>query len=954
MSDQRIGDIATAHRAGSSVETLFDGPGEMRAMCRAFDWGSTSLGHASSWPLSLRTTVATLLASRHPMFLWWGTELVQVFNDAYRPSFAEGGRHLRALGARGAEFWTEIWPIIGPQIDQVMNGGEATWHENQLVPIERNGRLEDVWWTYSYSPAFDDGGRVGGVLVVCQETTAQVLANREREKLLADTARAERRAARVLERVSDEHLTMDAEFRILSVNDAALGNLGMTHEDLIGRTHWEAFPASVGTDVEARYRRAMAEQRETHFEHHYVGDGYDRRLEIDVYPTDDCGLAIFWRDVSDAWRTQAALREREARLRAIYDGTYSSIGLLSPDGTLLDANRASLEFAGNTRDDLVGRKFWDTPWFTPTPGASEFVRGAVARAAKGEFVRAETELLRPSGEAVTFDMSFHPVRDEQGDVVLIVPEGRDMTEQRRAERTMRETELRYRALFSSIDDGFCVIQMIFDEAGQPVDYMFVETNAAFDKQTGFVDAVGKRVRELVPGHESKWIDAYARVARTGEPTRLHEHAVAMHRWFDAYAFRLDPTVDGRVAILFRDVTAAHIAAEERERLLHALQVERARLGYVFQQAPSFLAVLRGPEHVYDLVNAAYLRIVGDRVKIGCSVREALPELVEQGFVALLDHVLATGQPFVGKEVQIDLARTPGAAPEPRFVNFVYLPLVEADGSRTGVIAHGTDVTEQVTARHEIERLYAVEQEAREALQDALKVAEAANRAKGEFLAVMSHELRTPLNAIGGYAELMEMGIRGAVTSEQKEDLRRIQTSQRHLLGLINEVLNYAKLETGSVHYEIEAVLVHDALNSAELLVSPQARVKRHTLEVRETPRELRASADVEKLRQTLVNLLSNAVKFTDTGGHIEMWCDADDANVHIRVRDDGLGIPREKLDVIFDPFVQVRSDFTRPNEGTGLGLAISRDLARGMGGDLTVESVVGEGSTFTLTLPKAP
>jgi PAS domain S-box-containing protein len=232
-------------------------------------------------------------------------------------------------------------------------------------------------------------------------------------------------------------------------------------------------------------------------------------------------------------------------------------------------------------------------------------------------------------------------------------------------------------------------------------------------------------------------------------------------------------------------------------------------------------------------------------------------------------------------------------------------------------------------------------------------AERANRAKSEFLAVMSHELRTPLNAIGGYAELMEMGIRGPVTPQQREDLRRVQTSQRHLLGLINEVLNYAKLETGTVHYDIADVRVRDALVGVEALVAPQAQAKDLALTIAPCPPELAVRADAEKVRQILVNLLSNAVKFTDRGGGVELTCVGAGASVHVVVRDTGIGIPADQLDRIFEPFVQVRADLTRTAEGTGLGLAISRDLARGMGGDLTAESTPGVGSTFTLSLPAA-
>ena len=150
----------TEARAAGTTNTLFAGPGATRALLRAFDWSATPLGPVDTWPLSLRTTVATLLSSRQPMFLWWGPSFVQLYNDAYRPSFGDGDRHVRAIGAKGPEFWTELWEFVYPQIAQVMSGGEATWNEDQLVPIRRNGRLEDVWWTYSYGPAYDDHGKV--------------------------------------------------------------------------------------------------------------------------------------------------------------------------------------------------------------------------------------------------------------------------------------------------------------------------------------------------------------------------------------------------------------------------------------------------------------------------------------------------------------------------------------------------------------------------------------------------------------------------------------------------------------------------------------------------------------------------------------------------------------------------------------------------------------------------
>ena len=234
-------------------------------------------------------------------------------------------------------------------------------------------------------------------------------------------------------------------------------------------------------------------------------------------------------------------------------------------------------------------------------------------------------------------------------------------------------------------------------------------------------------------------------------------------------------------------------------------------------------------------------------------------------------------------------------------------------------------------------------------------ADDANRAKSAFLAVMSHELRTPLNAIGGYVQLMEMGIHGPVTSEQREALDRVARSQKHLLRLINDVLELARIESGRVDFVLETVDLAGLMADVTPMVEPQMDAKELVFTVRVAPGRA-ARADREKLQQIVINLLSNALKFTPPGGTVSVGLarrTGEPEMLLLSVADSGIGIPPEKQAQVFEPFVQVDMSRTRRSEGSGLGLAISRDLARGMGGDLTVQSEVGKGSTFTLWLPAA-
>ena len=319
--------------------------------------------------------------------------------------------------------------------------------------------------------------------------------------------------------------------------------------------------------------------------------------------------------------------------------------------------------------------------------------------------------------------------------------------------------------------------------------------------------------------------------------------------------------------------------------------------------------------------------------------------------ALVQRTVETGAPY---EAEYRIVTGVGNGGSPRWVQA--RGRLEFDDEGRPLRFPG--VVQDVTSRHEAE---AERTRLLELAETARREAEVANRAKSEFLASMSHELRTPLNAIGGYTQLLEMELHGPLTEAQHGTLARIERAQRHLLGLINDILNYAKIESGKIDYAMRAVPVQEVIGDVLPMIEPLTVARGLTVDasralVSGVTASLLVWADREKLAQVLLNLLSNAVKFTPEGGRIELTVERspdDPDRVLVHVSDTGVGIPDDQHDAIFEPFVQVRaaeSPHTVKTDGTGLGLAISRDLVRGMGGELTVESAVGQGSVFTMKL----
>ena len=367
-----------------------------------------------------------------------------------------------------------------------------------------------------------------------------------------------------------------------------------------------------------------------------------------------------------------------------------------------------------------------------------------------------------------------------------------------------------------------------------------------------------------------------------------------------------------------------------------------------RRSPLPFAIARGAEHTLVYANSALCRLAGipDREAPRVPIATLFTEAEGGALSALLDRASRDRAELVNERIDASRERASGWQCN-------VWPVI-AGNRRVEALAIEIRESSPPDAALGLQR-----QVAEQMLLGALRErgladdAETADRAKTAFLRAMGHELRTPLNAIGGYIDLLDMGVRGPVTKDQHADFARVKTNQQHLAAIITEILNFARVGSGSVSYATSDVNGCDALRVASELIEPLIAQRGLVFDGISGDSTIVARADPEKVTQILVNLLSNAIKFTPAGGHISAECTAVDDAVTLTISDTGLGIAAEKLETIFEPFVQLKEGLADRERGIGLGLSISRDLARAMKGDLTVESTEGKGTRFTLSLPRA-
>ncbi|HKO15929.1 MAG TPA: PAS domain-containing protein [Gemmatimonadaceae bacterium] len=628
--------------------------------------------------------------------------------------------------------------------------------------------------------------------------------------------------------------------------------------------------------------------------------------------------------------SEAQLRSSEGRLRAALEASSTSTWRWDVHTNVVESDEGLYQLFGVDPNAASGSFELFVSRIHPDD-RDRVIAAALRCAAEGVELDEEFRILRPDGSVRWAVDKGKAILGDDGKPAYLIGACVDVTERRLHDE-------QFHALAESIPQ----LAWMADATGRRdwfnqrwYDY----TGATPDDAA---DGWGWRKFQH-PEHEARVIEGIRRSWEMGEPwedTFPLRGKDGRYRWVLSRA-RPIRDAEGHVVRWFgtdTDIDEVREAELARDRALAEVKTERARLYEVFAQAPAAIAVLEGPEHRVTVANPPYRELVGSRDMVGKVLIDAVPEMREQGFVHLLDGVYASGKPYAAREEVVRFDRDGDGVPEDIYLDFVYQPLKNASGSTFGILVHAVEVTEQVRARREIAAARAE--------------ADRANRAKSEFLAAMSHDLRTPLNAIVGYTDLIAEGVYGAVSDGQRGALTRIRRAGTHQLSLVNDILSFARIEAGRIPFQITELSVNEVLSAVSAMIELRAAERGLSYEARVGSEDVHVHADRERMTQILTNLLTNAVKFTEAGSVI-VECRAEERTVRIDVRDTGRGIPADKLASVFDPFVQAGHSAEEQQQGVGLGLAISRELARAMGGELTVESVVGRGSTFTLRLPRA-
>ena len=862
--------------------------------------------------------------------------------------------------------WINFWEGDDQSAAQLAIHAAVAGSKGSFVGCFRAPSGKPQWWDVAVSPILDGHGQPRQLLVVSRDVTRR----RRAELNLAFLASVSRDLVQWTN-IDEMMRTVGAKMAAyLQLSLCAFVNVDETAERVVVRHDWhredvpglagvyrlaefvgekfilaaragEAIVVSdVATDPRTDPQQFAALKIASFISMPLLRDGY-WRFALGLHKSE----AYNWRDdeieltrelTERIWtrlerlRTDDALRQSEERFRALVTSSSDVVYRMSPDWREMRQLHGQ-NFITNTTEP---NNKWLQQYIHPDdqPRLMAVIHEAIRTKSIFEM---EHQIVTVDGSlGWTFSHAV-PLLNAEGEIVEWFGTARDVTEHRRAAQVLRDSEDRYRTLFNSMDEGYCIVEVLFDENNQPVDYLFVEVNPSLEALTGLHGALGKRVRELVPNLEEFWFETYGRVALTGESIRFVSEAKPMNRWFDVYAFRLGGVESRKVAILFTNITK-RIKAEE------ALRKSEERFRALFDWGPIAMYAC-DTSGVIQEYNQGAVKLWECEPRPGetdeqfrGSFKTYLPDgtFVPYAQTAMTKILRNEAQAMHDVEVVVE---RPDGSRITLVVNVV--PLKNELGQVTGAITCFHDVTERSRLQ-------------RETLMQAEALVNLDHR-KDEFLAMLSHELRNPLAPILNAVHLLRLQTNEDPLQRQARSIIERQVGQ--LKHLVDDLLEVSRISSGRVQLRQERLLLSSIVERAVETAQPLITQHRHELTVSLPPEPIWLQADAARLEQVLVNLLTNAAKYTEDEGRIALTIErtigSEGDTAVLRVRDSGIGIAPELLPHIFDLFTQADRSLDRSQGGLGIGLCLVQRLVELHGGSVEVFSVLGQGSEFVVHLP---
>lgn len=681
---------------------FLSGGGEMGELTRSFDWSKTALGTADQWPHSLKTTLGIILHSSFPMFLFWGEELTCFYNDAYRPSLGINGKH-PALGKKAKDVWPDIWDFIGPLITQVLETNEAVWYEDQLLPIFRNGRMEDVYWTFSYSPAYGDDGKVGGVFVTCTETTNKVNNQRHLQE-------SEEKFRTLIEEIPVSTCVLKGENMVVDLaNGMAIQTWGKG-PDIIGKELAEVLPElstqpqmDILKEVYKSGNSYIGESSPFTLMVHGIPKSYVKKI---IYkPLRDAsgnihsilGIGI---DVSEKMEAQLILEKNLQQLVSYFEQSPVAIATIDKDDlTFRLVNPFYAELVGRKPDDLINKPLLEALPELNGQGFDTLLESVIRTQEAYSAFEVRAELLRRGKlETVYVDLTYQPQFGVDNLISGILVVATDVTQQVLARKKVEESEDKLRTIVANAPAAIAMFigrGLIIENPNQT----FIEVAGKGP------DIAGKPLAETFPELQSQpflqMLDEVFTTGKTiqthGSPIKIMQHGIAVEKYYD-FTYTPISDSDGNVYAILDiaiDVTEQMI---DRQRLEESEQQVRS----VIESAPFPIGVYVGREMRVQLANQNILDVWGKgNDVIGKLYAEVLPELANQQIYEQLDRVYTTGIPFHAKNQRVDLVVDNRL--QSFYFNYSFTPLFDAAGNVYGVMNTAAEVTDLNLAKQRIEQ-----------------------------------------------------------------------------------------------------------------------------------------------------------------------------------------------------------------------------------------------------------